>query len=70
LEYNLQEIYEGLERWLIVERTGCSSIGPEFNSQQPHGSSQPSTVRSGALFWPSGMHALQSTVYIINTFLF
>ena len=23
----------------------------EFNSQQPHGGSQPSRMRSGALFW-------------------
>jgi hypothetical protein len=25
--------------------------GPEFNSQQPHGSSQPSVIGSDALFW-------------------
>jgi hypothetical protein len=31
--------------------TGCSSRGPEFKSQQPHGSSQPSVMRSDALFW-------------------
>nr|CDQ08554.1 Bm14336 [Brugia malayi] len=31
--------------------------GPEFNSQQPHGGSQPSIMRSGALFWHSGIHA-------------
>jgi hypothetical protein len=37
--------------------TGGSSRSPEFNSQQPHGGSQPSVVRSGALFWPVGMHA-------------
>jgi hypothetical protein len=29
----------------------CSSRGPEFNSQQPHGGSQPSVMGSGALFW-------------------
>jgi hypothetical protein len=28
-----------------------SSRGPEFNSQQPHGGSQPSVMRSDALFW-------------------
>jgi len=28
-----------------------SSSGPEFNSQQPHGGSQPSIRRSDALFW-------------------
>jgi len=28
-----------------------SSRGPKFNSQQPHGGSQPSVKRSDALFW-------------------
>jgi hypothetical protein len=28
----------------------CSSRGPEFNSQQPHGGSQPSVMESNALF--------------------
>jgi len=31
--------------------------GPEFKSQPPHGGSQPSVVRSGALLWPVGIHA-------------
>jgi len=35
----------------------CSSTGPEFNSQQPHGGSQPSVMRSGALFWPAVTYA-------------
>jgi hypothetical protein len=34
-----------------VKSTNCSSRGPEFNSQQPHGGSQPSVTRSAALFW-------------------
>jgi hypothetical protein len=29
----------------------CSSEGPEFKSQQPHGGSQPSITKSDALFW-------------------
>jgi hypothetical protein len=29
----------------------CSSEGPEFKSQQPHGGSQPPIMRSDALFW-------------------
>jgi hypothetical protein len=33
-----------------------TSRGPEFNSQQPQGSSQPSVVGSGALFWHTGVH--------------
>jgi hypothetical protein len=34
-----------------VRSTSCSSRGPEFNSQQPHGGSQPSVIGSSALFW-------------------
>jgi hypothetical protein len=34
-----------------VKGIGCSSEGPEFKSQQPHGGSQPSVVRSDTLFW-------------------
>jgi len=30
--------------------TVCSSRGPEFNCQQPHGGSQPSVMKSDALF--------------------
>ena len=29
----------------------CSSVGPEFKSQQPHGGSQSPVMRSDALFW-------------------
>jgi hypothetical protein len=28
----------------VVKSTECSSRGPEFNSQQPHGGSQPSVM--------------------------
>jgi hypothetical protein len=35
----------------VVKGTNCSSRGPEFNSQQPHSGSQPSVMRSDALFW-------------------
>ena len=31
--------------------TNCSSKGPEFKSQQPHGGSQPSVTRSDSIFW-------------------
>jgi hypothetical protein len=34
-----------------VKRTDCSSEGPKFKSQQPHGGSQPCIVGSSALFW-------------------
>jgi hypothetical protein len=33
-----------------VKSTDCSSRGPEFNSQRPHGGSQPSVMGSDALF--------------------
>jgi hypothetical protein len=34
-----------------VRAPDCSSEGPEFKSQQPHGGSQPSATRSDSLFW-------------------
>jgi hypothetical protein len=34
-----------------MKSTVCSSRGPEFNSQQLHGGSQPSVMRSDTLFW-------------------
>ena len=33
-----------------VKSTDCSSEGPEFKSQQPHGGSQSPVMRSDALF--------------------
>jgi hypothetical protein len=41
----------------VVKSTGRSSRGPEFNSQQLHGGSQSSIVRSDALFWLAGICA-------------
>jgi hypothetical protein len=35
----------------LVKSTDCSSGGPEFNPQQPQSGSQPSVMRSDALFW-------------------
>ena len=35
----------------VVKSTSCSSRGPRFNSQQPHGGSQPFVMGSDALFW-------------------
>jgi hypothetical protein len=34
-----------------VRAPNCTSEGPEFKSQQPHGGLQPSVMRSDALFW-------------------
>jgi hypothetical protein len=41
----------------VVKRTDCSPRGPEFNSQQPYGGSQPSIMKSGALSWLAGINA-------------
>ena len=35
----------------MVKSTDYSSKGPEFKFQQPYGGSQPSVMRSDALFW-------------------
>jgi hypothetical protein len=35
----------------VGKSTDCSSKGPEFKSQQPHGGSQPSVMRADALIW-------------------
>jgi hypothetical protein len=35
----------------VVKNTDCSSEGSEFKSQQPHGGSQPSIMRSDTLLW-------------------
>jgi hypothetical protein len=34
-----------------VKSADCSSSSPEFNSQQPHGGSQPSVMGFDALSW-------------------
>jgi hypothetical protein len=44
-----------------VKSTDCSFKGPEFKSQQPHGGSGPSVMRSDAFFRYAGR-----TLYIIN----
>ena len=41
---NIENERIGLERWLSGKSIDCSSRGPEFNSQQPHGGSQPSVM--------------------------
>jgi hypothetical protein len=44
--------YLGWRDGSVVKNTDCSSTGPEFKSQQPHGGSQPSVMGSDA---PSGV---------------
>jgi hypothetical protein len=49
---NIKYLGEGageMAQW--VRAPDCSSEGPEFKSQQPHGGSQPSVTRSDSLFW-------------------
>jgi hypothetical protein len=35
----------------VGKSADCSSESPEFKSQQPHGGSQPSVMRSDTFFW-------------------
>jgi hypothetical protein len=46
-----QERKEGRKRGSAGKSTDCSFGSPELNSQQPHDGSQPSVMRSKALFW-------------------
>jgi hypothetical protein len=46
-----KKIIKGWRRGSAVKSTDCSSKGFEFKSQQPHDGSQPSVMRSDALFW-------------------
>jgi hypothetical protein len=50
--YSIKKIInEGWRDGSAVKSTDCSSRGPKFNSQQPHGGSQPSVMGSDTLFW-------------------
>jgi hypothetical protein len=58
-----------LESWgavSAVKSTDCSSRGPEFNSQQPYGGSQPSVMGSDALFWPIDVFYMQQSTQKLN----
>jgi hypothetical protein len=46
----LKKCVQGWRDGSAVKRTDCSSRGSQFNSQQPHGGSQPSVMGSDALF--------------------
>jgi hypothetical protein len=45
----------------VVKSTDCSSRGPEFNSQQPHGGPQPSVMRSDALLLNQSINLTKRT---------
>ena len=49
--YSTRCQYMGWRDGSMVKSTDCSTRGPEFNSQQPCGSPQPSVMGSDALFW-------------------
>jgi hypothetical protein len=49
--YINESIIQGWRDGSEVKSTDCSSRGPEFNSQQLRGGSQPSVTGSDALFW-------------------
>jgi hypothetical protein len=59
----MREKNRGWKSGSVVKSTDCSSRDPEFNSQQPHGGSQPSVVESDALFWC----VKTATVYLYKT---
>jgi hypothetical protein len=50
----------------VDRSTDCSSKGPEFKSQQPHGISQSPVMRSDALFWQCLKTATVYLCTIIN----
>jgi len=46
-----QQQNQGWRDGLEIKSADCSSRGPVFNFQQPHGGSQPSVMGSNGLFW-------------------
>ena len=50
LTYDMRIVALGWRDGSTVKSSDCSSRGSEFNSQQPHGGSQPSVMGSDALF--------------------
>jgi hypothetical protein len=49
--YHVKPSVPGWRDSSAVKRTDRSFRGPEFNSEQPHGGSQPYVMGSDALFW-------------------
>jgi hypothetical protein len=56
-QLNNKSTHKGWKDGSEVKSTDCSFKDPEFNSQQPHGGSQPAIMRPDVLFWHTGMHA-------------
>jgi hypothetical protein len=59
----LGQACSGWRDGLAVKSTAYSFRGPEFKSQQGHGGSQPSIMRSGALFWLAGIVQAEHYTY-------
>jgi hypothetical protein len=53
-----------------VRASDCSSEGPKFKSQQPHGGSQPPVMRSDDLFWCAWRQLQCTYIYLINKSFF
>jgi hypothetical protein len=51
-----------------AKSTHCSSGGPEFDSQQPRGGSQPSVMGSNTLFWCTWRQLQCTHVFYLVTF--
>jgi hypothetical protein len=56
----------GLRDGSEVENTGCSSRRPGFNSQHPHGSSQPSVTPLSGDLKPSHRHTCSQNINVYN----
>jgi len=67
-ESRLRRYLMGVENGSAVKSTGSSPRGHEFNSQQPHGGSQPSIMRSDALYWPGGIY-MQAEHYVHSKYI-
>lgn len=48
---------------LEIKSSCCTRRGPGFNSQQAHGSSQPSIMLSDVFFWHVGVYTDRALIY-------
>ena len=54
---------------MVKNTVFCSSRESEFNSQQPHGSSQPPVMGSDFLFWHVGVHGDRIVLHLNNKYI-
>jgi hypothetical protein len=63
----MKRIIEVLERCSVVKSTHCCDRGPKFNSQHPHGGSQPSLSSVlGSLMSSSDLRALSTDMVYMH----